>query len=167
MWNRTTRKRGFTLVELVVVIVILGLLAAIAIPRLSRGTAGAASSALAMDLAIVRNAISVYGAEHIGKFPGDGGANTPDQLTKYTDVSGNVSPTNTKDATYRFGPYLAAIPVCPVGGKASPDLIAIDLLNNPPTPTAGAEGWIYNPKVGVFIANTTDKDDTGKAYNTY
>lgn len=165
MWNRTARRRGFTLVELVVVIVILGLLAAIAIPRLSRGSAGAASSALAMDLAIVRNAITVYSAEHLGKYPGDGGANTADQLTQFTDVSGNVQAT--KDATFRFGPYLAAVPVCPVGGKASPDLIAIDLVNNPPTPTAGAEGWIYNPSVGVFIANTTDKDDTGKAFNTY
>lgn len=162
-------KPGFSLVELVVVIVIIGILAAIAIPRLSRGSAGAGYSAVAANLSIVRNAINLYATEHNGAYPGPDEAGFVDKLTKYTDVGGTVS--STKTTTAKFGPYLAAIPPCPVGenaGKSTANKVLIDATNNPPTPNpSGGEGWVYNPNTGVFLPNTTQTDDGGKAFNTY
>ncbi len=159
---------AFSLVELVVVIVIIGILAAIAIPRLSRGSSGASQAALSANLATIRNAINLYAAEHNGAFPGPDADGFVNKLTKYTDVNGTVSATRT--ATAKFGPYLQAIPPCPVGenaGKATANKILIS-NTSPPTPDpTGGEGWVYNPATGEFLANTTQTDDNGRAFNTY
>jgi prepilin-type N-terminal cleavage/methylation domain-containing protein len=156
MKARRTCIAGFSLVELVVVIVIIGIIAAMAIPRLSRGTAGASDSALAGNLAIVRNAIHLYAAEHNQNFPTQ--AKFVEQLTMYTSFTGAESAT--RDATHRFGPYLMAVPPCPVA-------VAFDAVNSPPSVVADTGGWIYNPNTGEFLANTNVTDQTGKAYNTY
>jgi general secretion pathway protein G len=163
MKARRTRTAGFSLVELVVVIVIIGIIAAMAIPRLSRGTAGASDSALAGNLAIVRNAIHLYAAEHNQNFPTQ--AKFVEQLTMYTSMTGAEAAT--RDATHRFGPYLMAIPPCPVGDQTDPTAVAFDAVNSPPSVVADTGGWIYNPNTGEFLANTNVTDQTGKAYNTY
>ena len=163
MRTRRTRTGGFSLVELVVVIVIIGIIAAMAIPRLSRGTAGASDSSLAGNLAIIRNAIHLYAAEHSQNFPTQAKFN--EQLTMYTSYAGAESAT--RDATYRFGPYLMAIPPCPVGDQTDPTAVAFDALNSPPSVLADTGGWIYNPNTAEFLANTNVTDQTGKAYNTY
>jgi prepilin-type N-terminal cleavage/methylation domain-containing protein len=164
-------KKGFSLVELVVVIVIIGILAAIAIPRLSRGATGASQSAVAANLATMRQAIAMYVTEHNGNFPGPDETGFKNKLTVYTDVQGNVSPDGKKSTTYRFGPYVPAIPACTVGenaGTTTANKVLIDSTNTPPTPvTTGGEGWVYNPTTGEFLPNTTMTDDSGKAYNTY
>lgn len=160
------QSRGFSLVELVVVIVIIGIIAAMAIPRLSRGSAGAADSALAGNLAMIRNAINLYAAEHNNSFPGSTATAVVNQLTLYSALDGSTNAS--KSSTYKYGPYLVAIPPCPVGNPTNPTAILIDATNSPPTPaTGGGEGWVYNPTTGEFLANTTATDEFGKAYNTY
>ncbi|MEW6251952.1 MAG: prepilin-type N-terminal cleavage/methylation domain-containing protein [Planctomycetota bacterium] len=153
-------RKGFSLVELVVVIVIIGILAAVAIPRLSRGAAGATSSNVISNLTIVRNAINLYHAEHNSTFPS---ADIVNQMTKYSDAGGAVNAARTD--VFKYGPYLAAIPKCPVGNIGK-DTVLIDAANSPPVP-AGNDGWVYNPNTGEFLVNSTAKDDTGKQYNTY
>lgn len=161
-----TRHRAFSLVELVVVIVIIGILAAMAIPRLSRGSAGAGSAAAQHNLGIIRNALNLYYTEHNGVYPSGTAANITDQLTKYTDASGNVSATKT--GAYIYGPYLQAVPACPVGDNAGSRTILVDTTNSPPTVVVGGgQGWVYNPNTGEWLINSTKTDDTGKAYNTY
>lgn len=163
--NNGRTQRGFSLVELVVVIVIIGILAAIAIPRLSRGSAGADEAAVSGNLAIVRNALNLYFAEH-GKYPGPTAADVANQLTQFTDKAGNAQAT--KDGTHKFGPYLLAVPVAPVGENAGDADILIDSSNSPPTVvTTGGEGWLYNPNTGEFVINSTKTDEGGTAYNTY
>lgn len=168
MLIRARARRGFTLVELVIVIVIIGILAAMAIPRLSRGARGAGSAGLQANLAIIRNALNLYQTEHGGAYPNGTAANIVAQLTTYTNYSGTTNATRT--TLYIYGPYLAAIPPCPVGENAGSNVILVDNTNNPPTPNpgaAGSPGWVYNGNVGIWLANTTMTDDTGKAYNTY
>jgi len=162
MLNKRT-VRGFSLVELVVVIVIIGIIAAMAIPRLSRGAAGASEASLSGNLAIIRNAINFYAAEHNNAFPDQ--TNFVSQMTGFSSIAGAISAT--KDATFKFGPYLLAIPPNPVGAKSTPTVVAFDTLNSPPAVTAGNEGWVYNPNTGEIIANSSATDEAGKAYNTY
>ncbi len=151
------RRGGFSLLELVVVITILGILAAIAIPRLSRGAAGAADSALASDLAVMRNAIDMYSTEHGGDFPD--ADDIEDQLTKYTDASGDVS--EDRDSTHIYGPYLRKVPPLPVGAKKGNKVIS--------TANGDEVGWIYDEDDGEITANCTndETDVTGKKYNEY
>lgn len=152
------RKRGFSLLELVIVVVIIGIISAIAIPRISRGSAGAADSALTANLAILRNGIEVYKAEHGGAVPTV--ANIVDALTKYSNVTGTDFVV-TKDATHIYGPYIRTIPALPVGGrKGSTGIDAAD---------GAGIGWIYVVATGQISANTTgaEADDAGTLYSDY
>ncbi len=154
---KSKRRGGFSLLELVVVITILGIIAAIAIPRLSRGAAGAADSALASDLAVMRNAIDMYSTEHGGDYPD--ADSIEDQLTQYTDASGDVS--EDRDSTHIYGPYLRKVPPLPVGAKKGKTVISESNGDN--------VGWIYDEEDGEISANCTDdeKDATDKQYNEY
>lgn len=61
-------KKGFTLIELIVVIAILGILAAIAIPRLSGFQDSAKGRANQSNLKTIQTAVRVYEADN-GKLP--------------------------------------------------------------------------------------------------
>lgn len=147
--------RGFSLVELVIVVVIVGLLAAIAIPRFSRGAAGATESALAGDLAVLRNAIEMYAAEHNGTFPET--ATFANELTLYTDAAGNTNASKT--AVFEFGSYLHSVPKLKDGTAAGDDGI-LAVTGSPSTETpAGNVGWLYNENTGQIWANETEHFD--------
>lgn len=155
----TGPRRGFSLIELVIVVVIIGVLAAIAIPRLSRGAAGAADSSLSGNLKVLRTAIDLYASEHGGSFPS--ATAITNQLTQYTDESGNTSATKT--GAFIYGPYLRAIPPMPVGARKGQ--IGIDVAANAATTTVG---WIYNATEGTIRANTTTETDVrGTLYSAY
>jgi len=155
--SRGTHTRAFSLLELVIAVAIIAIIAAIGIPRLSRGTKGAADSALSGNLAMLRNAIDIYGAEHTGTYPT--ADDIGDQLTQYTDKDGNTK--DTKDTTHIYGPYVRSIPPLPVGAKKGSTGIAAADAND--------IGWIYTASSGDIKANTTDseKDDSGKLYSNY
>jgi len=161
--GRFTRSRGFSLLELVIVVVIIGIIAAIAIPRMSRGTAGAADSALTGDLAVLRNAIDLFAAEHNGKFPT--AANFEAQLTLYTDDTNTSTPVASKDKDHPFGPYIRAVPKLPVGtNKGSVTITGA----GPAGATAGA-GWYYDEATGKIVANcgAGEVDSQGTKYSDY
>ncbi|MEM9346542.1 MAG: prepilin-type N-terminal cleavage/methylation domain-containing protein [Planctomycetota bacterium] len=150
------KRCGFSLIELVIVVVIIGIIGAIAIPRLSRGAEGASDSALAGDLAVLRNAIDLYATEHGGTYPTV--ADFVAQLTTYTDVNGNPNATKTGDFIY--GPYIRKIPALKVGTeKGSTDVAAA---------AASTVGWVYDATAGTILPNTgTLKDASGKLYTDY
>jgi prepilin-type N-terminal cleavage/methylation domain-containing protein len=95
-------KKGFTLIELVVVIAILGILAGIAIPRFLDATATARGAKIVADMRTIDSAIMVYNAK-TGNMP----STTADLIT---DGSTATPATQFK--------LLAAWPVPPTG-KAS------------------------------------------------
>jgi len=140
-------RRGFSLIELVLVVAIIGVVAAIAIPRLSRGSQGAAEAALVRDVAMLQQALEYYVTEHNGVYP------APDeikrQLTKYTDINGNISENRT--ATHIYGPYLRSIPPLPVGPRRGSTQLALP-CEIPLT------GWVYVPALGIILPNIATTD---------
>ena len=62
-------RKGFTLVELLVVVAIIGVLVMIAIPRFANMTAGAQRAALNSNHRLVISAVTMYMAENNGDTP--------------------------------------------------------------------------------------------------
>ncbi len=151
---------GFSLIELVIVVVIMGVIAAIAIPRLSRGTDGAAESALIADLAVMRKALDLYVTEHTGTLPTL--ASFEAQMLAYTDPLGNAS--TTRGGGFTYGPYLRALPPLPLGTKKGKTAV-----KGPPANGTGPYGWVYNQAAGTIVANTasTNMDAADIPFNQY
>ena len=108
------RQRGFSLIELVVVIVIIGVIAIIAIPRMTKGATNAGGVALRQDLALLREAIELYRAEHDGQFPNADSFTS--QMTELSNLAGSSFSTKADvPGGIIYGPYLRDIPPLPVG----------------------------------------------------
>jgi prepilin-type N-terminal cleavage/methylation domain-containing protein len=166
--NSSARK-GFSLIELVIVIVIIGIIAAIAIPRMSRGAEGANDAALKANLSVLRSALDLYKEEHAGTYPnGADGAAVKNQLVQYTNDSGGVSASSS--STHIYGPYLREVPKMPAKGAGlNKDLISLVTGTTPPSTeiTSGGIGWQYNATLGNIWANSTSTDKSGTQYITY
>ena len=110
-------RRGFTLVEILIVVIILGILAAIVIPQFTNASTDARKSSLTTQLQSLQQQIAYYKLQH-------NNVNPPlistgwTVLTEYTDISGNVSATT--DATHVYGPYFPTDPTNPLTAAATP-----------------------------------------------
>ena len=101
-------KRGFTLVEILIVVVILGIIATIVVPSFSDSGTEVKTSALATDLRKVRTQIELYKFHHKDMLPtasGETSAGFEQRLISQTDIDGN--------AGTDYGPYMQRIPINP------------------------------------------------------
>lgn len=156
--SREVRRAGFSMIELVIVVVIIGIIAMIAIPRMSRGSAAAADSAVASNLAVLRNAIDLYHTEHQGMYPPL--ASFADQLTKFSNIDGSTTSATKNDGTgVIYGPYLRTVPPISVGSRKGSTGIG--------TADGVGIGWIYDVSTGSITPNATGNDSAGKAYSAY
>ena len=167
--NRSLRRRGFTLIEVLIVVVILGILAATVLPQFASSTANAKESALRADLSQLRRQVQYYRFQHDGLFPSGTATNVANQLTMSTDLSGNTAAAGT--AGFPFGPYLIGrLPVNPYNGgngvmvKAA----AVGTADVDPTAVQGAVkvGWIYSTLTGQVIANSIGSAADGTALSS-
>ncbi len=81
-------KRGFTLVEILIVVVILGILAAIVIPQFTQASTEAKTNSLCSDLQTLRSQIELYKVQHNDTPPAL--ATFTNQMTLTTDITGAV-----------------------------------------------------------------------------
>lgn len=161
------RRKGFSLIELVIVVVIIGIIAAIAIPKMSKGSAGAGDSALRGNLAVIRSAIELYNSEH-SALPSGTAANVTAQLTTYTDVNGTAAAAKNVATGITYGPYLRSIPSLPVGSKKGKSTIAV--TTSATAAGTGTEAWVYYTDTGEVKANLADTEtptDSTTPYNQF
>jgi general secretion pathway protein G len=140
-------KRGFTLVEILIVVVILGILAAIVIPQFTEASTEAKLSSLCSDLQTVRSQIELYKVQHNDILPDpEAGGATWNRMTQYTDIAGTVNATKT--VVFCYGPYLQKVPTNQFNDRN-------DIRVEAAASTAGAntDGWTLNSGTGAFQAD--------------
>ena len=81
-------KKGFTLVELMIVVLILGALAAIAIPRIVGGAASAKANACKTNVDVINSQIELYYAANDSAWP-----SSLTDVTENTDYFPDGAPT--------------------------------------------------------------------------
>ena len=157
--NRVARK-GFTLVEILIVVIILGILAAIVIPQFTEASSEARVSNLMTNLQTIRSQLLLYKTQHTENFPasgaGEDGTTFADQMTQYTDVDGNTNATPSGD--YPYGPYLQSVPSNPISGDNTVRVVQ-DAATSFSAPGDDG-GWWFNTETGEFRADLKDSHTT-------
>lgn len=124
--NRAAR-RGFTLVELVIVVLVIGIIAAIAAPKMFDTAGSARTNSTQQSLRTLRQAIELYRA-NVGSYPAA------------ASITTDLRP-------YLQGPF----PGIQVGSNQNANVASSSA--NPITTAAGTEGWIYNATTGEIRVN--------------
>lgn len=137
--NRRAR-RGFTLIELVVVVLVMGILAAVAAPKMFDTATTAKVNSTRQSLMVVRDAIELYKAQ-TGAYPGEAGSGTDLQ----TDLS-----------TYLKGPF----PKSSVPGAGGGADVRYVTSGTGTGAVSGTQDWAYNNQDGSFTINAA-------TYSTY
>ena len=147
---KRSSKKGFTLVEILIVVIILGILAAIVIPQFTQASTEARISNLRTNLQTIRSQLLLYKTQHTENYPDDDFVN---QMTKYSDITGGTSAT--PSSSYPFGPYLQTIPVNPISGQSTVRIVT----GASTTFSCSADGgWWFNGTTGEFRADLTTSD---------
>jgi len=165
---RTCAQSAFTLIELLLVVVILGILAAVAIPQFADSSGEARASTMQTNLAVLRNAVEYYRANHNGKYPGypsAGGAPTEAEVVNQLTLASNAAGATAAPGTsgFGFGPYIRErLPANPVNGLSSVKVMAdADAF---PAAADDGSGWVYQPSTGRIRANSTGSAPSGTSY---
>lgn len=145
MHARKMVRKGFTLVEILIVVVILGILAAIVIPQFTNASTAAKASSVLSQLQTLRSQVELYKNQHNNEFPTSDGTLTGTwdwtKMTSKTDIDGAVG---TTAGTHIYGPYMQQAPKNPFVVTASQTEFG--------TAVDGTDGWVVNTTTGVIRA---------------
>lgn len=164
-------KKGFSLVELMIVVALLGILAAMALPAFQGHVRQARAAAAKDNLRILRDAIKIYAAEHNDAAPGYPNGDTSStplytwfyiQLIAATNIDGQyVSDPSPQD----FGPYISDKPKNPFNDEWT--MRALANQESFPEEATGEYGWIYHAATKIIRLDWPGTDSDGIRYYDY
>ena len=166
------RKKGFTLVEMIIVVAILGIMAAIVIPQFKGNIVQAKDSASLTNLATMRTQIELYALQHNGYPPGyvSGVGTTLAvlelQFVGTTTLAGLASTATVPVDPFVHGPYLKKIPKNPFNGLSTITYVA-EAAAFSAAVDGTSSGWLYKKETGEIALNWTGTDIKGDPYYDY
>jgi general secretion pathway protein G len=161
-------RRGFTLIEILIVVMILGILAAIVIPQFTNASKEARQASLVSVVQSLRSQVALYKLQHNDNLPGfvstgaaafvsgepavAGDPPTADsfwaQMTLFSDVTGKTKASSDAANGFIYGPYMQSV--------------AVNSLTNNSTVKDGAAATAGADFVYDFAGNT----GSGKVWGT-
>ena len=142
-------RKGFTLIELMLVVAIIGLLAAIALPKFSNMMVKAKEASVLGHLGALRSALSIYYADNEGMFP----------LT--------VGPYAAHNRTFPAltGKYIEKIPKISIPTASEhAEGNGFNLIGFIDWSFAGGDyPWLYNPRDNIYV-NCSHTDSRGEIW---
>ena len=167
--NRLSRK-GFTLIEILIVVIILGILAAIVIPQFTNASKEAKHSSVVTTVQSLRGQIALFRLQHNDYLPGASpivatmGTFDSDtfwsQMTEFTSLTGTFVVGGPKDATYSCGPYMQSVPknpLCPTPANAG---VVVATINGAASATDC--GYLYDYQGGAGSGKIWGTDTNGR-----
>lgn len=148
-------RKGFSLVELVIVACIIGILASLVVPIVQNKATEAKVAAARDNLRMLRVAVRLYTAQHRGVAPGYEGNNP----------HGAVASEYFLEQTITQERYLRSMPANPFN-----NLKTMSMIGNGaslPADATGAYGWIYQPATETVLLDWRGTDDGGVRYFDY
>ena len=151
--TRTQTRKGFTLIEILIVVIILGILAAIVIPQFTNASKEAKQSSLVTMVQSLRSQIALFKLQHNDMLPGAAPlketmgsfseATFWDQLTLFSKIDGTTAAAKNTATGFVLGPYMQSIPANPLVATANASKVNNAVFSA--TPAAGAGfGFIYD-----------------------
>ena len=123
MLTRKAIKKGFTLVEILIVVVILGILAAIVIPQFTSASESAKRSSVISQLQTIRSQLELGQIQHNGTYP-DLVVHQWVPLTTQTEPDSAYTAGNASGN--EMGPYMQQAPSNPYSTLFNQTLVAAD-----------------------------------------
>lgn len=143
---KAINKKGFTLVEILIVVVILGILAAIVIPQFSEASSEARKSSVQSNLQMVRSQIELYKIQHNDKLPGEG-VGAVDFFTALTTKTNQAGAAGTD-----YGPYVQKFPVNALNGFGDDTAEVVVVATTGARAASTDDGWCWNSADEEFYA---------------
>ena len=165
-------RKGFTLVELMIVVLIIGILAALVMPSVQGQVTRSKESAAKSTLQTIRSQIELYKMQHNGLNPGYMSTIQATSLVlQYqfigtSSVQGMATSSTTSSGTYPYGPYLMEIPENPFNGYNSITFIP-DSVTDYSSYVDDQSGWLYQKDTATFLLNASGTDSLGESYIDY
>ena len=130
-------KKGFTLIEMIVVIILIGLVAVVAIPQVIKLMTAQSNEKYDTHMKLVKSALDVYTVKYKGDF--DNYPNAEMYMMEYDYLDGELEPddiecrgyitlTKKKGNTYKYDYYLKCVDNPVVPGKEA----YMDTIDNKP-----------------------------------
>jgi general secretion pathway protein G len=159
-------RKGFTLIEILIVVIILGILAAIVIPQFTNASKEAKQSSLVTMVQSLRSQIALFKLQHNDYLPGTNPLNGAtfdqavfwNQMTLFSDVNGATQAT--KDTQYDKGPYMQSIPKNPLCPTTANNSDVVD--GNGTAAVATVCGFVYDYAAGAGSGKIWGTDTDGK-----
>ena len=159
-------RKGFTLIEILIVVIILGILAAIVIPQFTNASKEAKQSSLVTMVQSLRSQIALFKLQHNDYLPGTAPLNGAtfdqatfwNQMTLFSDVTGATNATKT--VQFDKGPYMQSIPKNPLCPTTALNSDVVETINGAASATVC--GFVYDYQAGAGSGKIWGTDTDGK-----